>query len=480
MSINWLVLAPTQFGFSVPTYEKYGGPRYSAGLLLGPGQTPNFSVQPGDALDALFREHDQVYFSSTDPNVLAQADLTLIMAILALPDTVLSDEAHLYAGAATLGLIVNIAVTHGRPDLLTPDQIALFTADAVDNLQKGSVQPDPSEVIALISWFDQVVSRINEFGALNALLPSLTLAGFLNPVGSAGNDILLGGVGEDTVVGLAGDDFVHGGAGNDLVFGGPGFDILAGGTGQDRLFGQDDNDVLVGGDDDDHLDGGNGRDGLFGQDSNDRLLGRDGNDTLDGGTGTDLLLGQSGDDVLLGRDGNDRLDGGVGRDRLLGQNGDDVLIGREGTDRLDGGTGHDVLLGLNESDLLIGRSGRDYLDGGAGNDSLLGGDGIDRLLGRDGSDRLDGGFGSDVLFGGNGNDVFVCTANLGNDVVLDFGDSIGDQDILLLRGLFSTNAQVLAASTQVRSNVVIRIDGDDSITLRNFSLADFGADDFRI
>ena len=125
MSINWLVLAPTQFGFSVPTYGNYGGLNYSDGRLLGPGQTPSFSAQPVDALDALFLEHDRVYYSSVDPDVLAQADLILLEGIRNLPDAALSGEAHLYAGASTLALLASIAVTHERPDLLTPEQVAL-------------------------------------------------------------------------------------------------------------------------------------------------------------------------------------------------------------------------------------------------------------------------------------------------------------------------------------------------------------------
>jgi Ca2+-binding RTX toxin-like protein len=232
MWINWLVLAPTQYGFPVPTYENYGGPGYSDAHLLSPGETPKFAVTPGDKLDALFREHDRVYYSTTDATVLAKADLELIQGIAALPDSELSGEGHLYAGAAILALMANIAVTHKHPDLLTPELTALYTADAVDNLQKASVQPDSSEVLALVRWFDLVVSRIDEVGVLAPLIPLLTQAGFFNPVGTTGNDILLGGDGPDTIAGLAGNDFIHGFAGNDLLLGGTGSDILAGGLRQ--------------------------------------------------------------------------------------------------------------------------------------------------------------------------------------------------------------------------------------------------------
>src|SRR5215210_8520214 len=98
MLINWLVLAPTLYGVSVPTYGNYGGPQYSDGRLIPPGETPTFSAPNLDALDALFREHDRVYYSSSDPNVLAQADLKLIQGIVALQDAALSGEGHLYAG----------------------------------------------------------------------------------------------------------------------------------------------------------------------------------------------------------------------------------------------------------------------------------------------------------------------------------------------------------------------------------------------
>ncbi len=53
------------------------------------------------------------------------------------------------------------------------------------------------------------------------------------PIGTAGDDILMGGNGKDTLTGNAGDDTLMGGNGDDILIGGAGNDTLNGGNGKD-------------------------------------------------------------------------------------------------------------------------------------------------------------------------------------------------------------------------------------------------------
>jgi Ca2+-binding RTX toxin-like protein len=335
MLINWLVLAPTLYGVQVPTYGNYGGPGYSNGQLIPPG-SPAFSAEPLDALDALFLSHDRVYYSSSDPNVRAQADLALLRGIAALPDSSLSVEGHLYAGAATLALLANIALVHQRPDLLNPAEVTLLVADAADNLRKGGVDPDPAEVAGLVAWFEDVSTLLAaQAPALDAFEPYLALTGFFNPLGTSDDDVFLGLAGNDAVLALAGEDFAFGGAGADNLNGGSGDDTVAGGAGNDRLSGGDGDDQLIGGTGDDRLDGGAGRDALSGLDGNDTLFGRTGNDRLSGGNGDDVLVGGSGREFLRGGDGDDDFVFHARGHSGAGGSGRDVITDFEHGDTID-------------------------------------------------------------------------------------------------------------------------------------------------
>jgi hypothetical protein len=147
MSINWNVTVDTPYGVIIPTYGQYGGPGYSA----PPG------TQPVDDLDALFLQHDAAYGSSSDPLVLAQADLELLRGITNLTDAQLSAEGHLYAGATELALIDQIKSRYGHTELFQPGEEALITQDALDNLQKGGIDPEPDEIAAAFELRDNLI-----------------------------------------------------------------------------------------------------------------------------------------------------------------------------------------------------------------------------------------------------------------------------------------------------------------------------------
>lgn len=160
MSINWLVLSPSVQGLQFPTYGNYGGLNYSGGETIDSGETPDFTVEPVDALDALFKAHDQVYYQTTDPLTLAQADLVLIAGIAALDEDDLDAEGQLYAGLATLTMLHQILVTHGRPEVLAGQDVREITESALDQIEDGGVDPEPNEVMGLFAWVGSAASAL--------------------------------------------------------------------------------------------------------------------------------------------------------------------------------------------------------------------------------------------------------------------------------------------------------------------------------
>ena len=102
------------------------------------------------------------------------------------------------------------------------------------------------------------------------------------------------------------------------------------------------------------------------------------------------------------------------------------------------------------------------------------------ILGGAGNDLLTGGQGDDTLTGGvGGYDRFIFAAGFGNDVITDFeaGSKAGDM-IVMSKAVFANLDSLLAASTQVGSDVVIAATGSDSITLQNVTLTTLHTNDF--
>lgn len=149
MSINWLVTVSTPRGVDIPTYGNYGGPNYSDGRIVQPTEVTPLTTPPVDTLDELFLEHDRAYDLSSDPLVLAEADLQLVRAIAALSDDQLSGEGHLYAGATQLALIDQINNRWGHPEIFDPGEESLLVQDALNNLEQGRVAPDTDEIAAV-------------------------------------------------------------------------------------------------------------------------------------------------------------------------------------------------------------------------------------------------------------------------------------------------------------------------------------------
>jgi Ca2+-binding RTX toxin-like protein len=333
---------------------------------------------------------------------------------------------------------------------------------------------------------------------------------------------ILLGAGNDLVTATSSGDFeIDGGEGDDQIYIGAGADHVLGGSGNDVIYAGAGNDVIDGGDGNDNLNGEDGDDTIHGGAGNDVISGGAGNDTIDAGAGDDIIKAGLGNDVIDGGAGYDTLDlsaatgtifvdmgagrvsgagigaqaftsienvlFGDGNNIVTGGNGDDSFDGGAGNDTLNGGAGDDVLAGALGDDMLNGGSGDDELNGGAGNDALSGGSGDDILLGGGGNDVLkggsgddwiEGGAGDDLLTGGSGTDTFHFAIGFGRDAVTDFGAS--DSDIISFGdSLFADFDTMIAASTQVGGDIVITIDDQTSLTLRETNLLSLNVDDFR-
>ncbi len=209
---------------------------------------------------------------------------------------------------------------------------------------------------------------------------------------------------------------------------------------------------------------------LTGTFADDTISGGSGGDTLFGGAGEDRLFGEKGEDKLYGGLHDDQLVGGWQSDELHGELGRDTLYGdllaigsgsRGGNDRLYGGDGADILYGDARSIAAGGQGGRDALKGGSGDDRLYGdGETGAGVATGGGADTLDGGAGNDQLWGGGGNDRFIFNGLSGSDIIWDFGQSPGDDDLIDLRGTEAgdpTNGQLQVY--YVDGNAILEFNG---------------------
>lgn len=120
---------------------------------------------------------------------------------------------------------------------------------------------------------------------------------------------------------------------------------------------------------------------------------------------------------------------------------------------------------------ISGRAGNDTLDGGAGDDYLKGGPGADTII---------GGSGSDFLRGGAGADTFKFSDFFGADQIFDFeperhGDLIDLSDVSQISDFEDLKANhVVQAGKDTR----IEVDAENTIVLKNISIAAIGEDDF--
>lgn len=149
-------------------------------------------------------------------------------------------------------------------------------------------------------------------------------------------------------------------------------------------------------------------------------------------------------------------------------------IGTNAVDTINGKSFADLLFGRGGNDILNGNNGNDYLDGGKGNDKLFGDAGNDEIEGGAGNDTIDGGLGNDILSGDGGADTFVYKTGYGKDTIEDF--EIGTDKIKLTAGpKFDTLKEVAANAKQSGKDVVIKLDANNTLTIKGMTLKDFKA-----
>ena len=95
------------------------------------------------------------------------------------------------------------------------------------------------------------------------------------------------------------------------------------------------------------------------------------------------------------------------------------------------------------------------------------------ITGGGGNDIITGGGGNDTLTGGAGSDNFIFNPNFGKDSITDF--TPGTDSISVDHTVFANVAALLAAAQTSGQDVVITADLNDTITLKNVSLAQLTA-----
>lgn len=132
-----------------------------------------------------------------------------------------------------------------------------------------------------------------------------------------------------------------------------------------------------------------------------------------------------------------------------------------------------------------------YPDLGGQDYTFTGSRGNDDIWGQDGDDVFNGGRGDDGLVGdsshfgfgiGTGDDTFVFTRHSGDDTIWDFGQTVGDRDVIDVQAYhFQDFAQLQAhIADDVSGNAVVHLTAHNSITIYGVSAAQLTAQDFAI
>jgi Ca2+-binding RTX toxin-like protein len=364
-----------------------------------------------------------------------------------------------------------------------------------------------SDVVVVFGAGDQITFSNSDITTVRF---ALELVDAPPPVGTEGDDILMGSSGYDVIDGLGG---------NDIIYGRGADDTLAGGTGADTVNGGDGNDTLYSGSISPPfnppftapiLDTGTEVDSLVGGIGSDRIFAGYG-DNVDGGDGVDYLYlsfqGATegitldftlptqtiGGGTITGVEAFDWVEGSNFDDTInaltyytgyynvvLGMGGNDTITAGFGTSRVDGGDGDDTITTLGgQQTLVFGGAGNDVIHsysethGGDGNDTIVlglyysgstatGDAGDDTITGSDAADLLSGGTGSDTLTGGSGNDRFIYSSGDGADVITDLAAG----EVVEVHGY-----PAVQSIEQVGSDVVVLFGTGDQITFSNNDVA---------
>ncbi|CAN7623273.1 M10 family metallopeptidase C-terminal domain-containing protein [Bosea sp. LjRoot9] len=377
--------------------------------------------------------------------------------------------------------------------------------------------------------------RVSVLGSytLTANVENLTYTGTGGFTGTGNTlaNIITGGNGNDTLIGAGGADTLIGGAGTDTAsyYGGAGVTVnLATGVHTGDAAG----DVFIG---IEVFQGSESADTLIGDAGANILRGGGGADLIQGGAGADTLDGGSdpgsgvGDTVSYASSGSavsinfqtgvntggdaqgDVLSGFefvvgsaygdtfttannyVGYTYWTGGAGDDLYVinnnytydlvteaANAGTDEVRVSVLGSYTLTANVENLTYTGTGGFTGTGNTLANIITGGNGNDTLVGGGGADTLIGGAGNDTLTGGTESDSFIFVSGFGKDTITDFVAGAGSVDVIEFDdAVFANLSSVLAAASQVGADTLITYDANTTITLKNVTMSNLHADDFR-
>jgi VCBS repeat-containing protein len=366
-------------------------------------------------------------------------------AIVATPDTAVTDENTVLTVGAQQGLLAN--------DSAGPD--ATISVTAVNGQTAGVGRPITGAYGVLVVQADGSYV-FTPSRAAQALVEGQTATDTFTYTITDSEGVSLTTTLTITVNGLGGTVV----EGSGVLIGGGSDDILIGGPGYDVLLGLDGNDRLIGGQGlPDELYGGRGDDTYVVDNIGDSIIELEGEgyDTVEtsapaytlpahvealiytgigafAGTGNELdnaITGGAGDDVLMGLDGNDILRGGAGLNVLHGGRGDDIYIVERETDVIVelAGEGIDTVRITLSAYTLAAANVENLTYVGTGDFTGVGNSGNNVITGGDGDDVLAGRGGNDVLIGGAGNDTADYSQALGAvDVRLNSNTARNDGD----------------------------------------------------
>ena len=387
---------------------------YLAGVLWVQGEADTFGTAPANTYAAQLKALVAGLDGSLSGYGDRVADYAFVVLALSAAAPIAVDRGH-WADVRN----AQLALTDSRFVVVDPDRIAISAGLAP--AQMFGTDGLHYTALATPLLLNALTDPVRHFSV--GTVTSDTLSG------QAGSDRIMGLAGADVLSGAAGRDYLNGGAGNDLILTLADGDWLIGGTGVDTLAFAGPAGVAVS-----LFRGTSGADISF-----------SGFENLRGSAGADNFSGDAAANVLDGGAGNDVLSGFGGNDQLFGADGADILYGNDGADQLFGGAGDDVLRGAGQNDGLYGGSGQDVLRGGSG---------------------------IDVLNGGLGNDFFdflsLADALTGLDVITDFGNVVGNNDMIRVASSFGAGLTVgaLAPGRFVSHATNLALDADDRLIFR--------------
>lgn len=162
------------------------------------------------------------------------------------------------------------------------------------------------------------------------------------------------------------------------------------------------------------------------------------------GAGSDTVFGaRDHNNFILTGAGNDYIHGGIDRDYIFAGDGDDTVEGGGGDDK------------------LFGNAGDDFISDSGGNNEFWGGDGDDTLVDNsNGNNLFVGGKGMDKIHLGTGqNVIFIDPSQTENYYGYDFVTGFGDNDIVMVPGLWWVNHTLDDIIAQI--NAVVDGAGDE-------------------